>query len=228
MNSKYTVPEFSKDDVLFIYTIQHFTGFAPCLDNEMYSLACCMGNKKNGGMRATACKSFKKAQTEEKHVWILSIAGGNLSKDNSSEIDYQPGDMVYLARVDKIRTWPEYSRQYNDRNDAIYTDFDFINRTAVIRPNSQHNEKNINTDCALCSKNPENMKQIILSEHFYIFTSGVQLPSSPNLIHEGRPYSYKNNQIEDLRKGIDWEKAIYCYNTNIFKDVRTEKGQCGK
>jgi len=92
---------FNDNDIIFIYKEQHFNGFAPCLDNNKFLLACCKGNKKNGGMRVNACQKFNEKNDDNQNIWILSIAGKDIVKKNQnlSGNGYSEGDAIYLAKI---------------------------------------------------------------------------------------------------------------------------------
>ena len=72
--SKNTIKDY---DIIYIYKITSFNNFAPCFDNNTFSLACCKGNIKNGGMRRSICKRVDNETNI--NIWILGIAGKELN-----------------------------------------------------------------------------------------------------------------------------------------------------
>ncbi len=213
-----------KGDILFIYIEQWFTGFAPCFEKNIYSLACCMGRKDNGGMKATACK----LNSIGRNVWILSIAGKNIGKTekngrihNCTNITYSQNDMIYLAKVENTFTWEEYYEKYKGRRDAIYC---YNGETMECVNLIDHTINNAPTDCALKHKDYRNLKQILTSNHYYIFKSGNKLPD--NLV-KNRNGAYKKNNPELLRDYIKESSiAYFCKNPFIITDKF--KGGCKK
>lgn len=217
------------NDMLYIYVETWFSGFSPCFKDGMYSLACCMGNKKNGGMKASACKLSQKG-----NVWILSVAGKTINRTeknekmhNCSGIQYQPGDMIYLSKVDMCYTWPEYYNKYykTDRRDIIYR---FEGNKVICFKECDHTQENSMTDCALDHKDYRDIKQIITSKNYAVFNSGNKLPSS---LKGARGGCYKGNDISILKEYLINNKE--CFNSEVLKLLDTigdinycSKGSC--
>ncbi len=167
-------PCIADDDLIYAYKEQWLTGFAPCFDKDVYSLACCKGKKNGGGLRDLACKNFAKG----KNIWVLSIAGADIkaNENNKTGIDYNPGDMISIAKVTDVKSWKEYSTEFSvsERRDSIYF---YENGKMVWRANrySDHPDgKYIETDCETMVANYTEYKQILVSEEFYIFDAGYK------------------------------------------------------
>ena len=99
---KNVFPDIRKEDSVYTYKERAFTGFAPCFQNGIYSLACCKGAKNGKGMRQSVCKAVDEGKT----VWILAIAAWDIKRKdyNTSGILYEPGDAIYLAKIDHVCT----------------------------------------------------------------------------------------------------------------------------
>lgn len=208
------------EDKVFIYTETWFTGFAPCFDNNLYSLACCMGNKKNGGMKARACKKFEEEQAAN-NVWVLSVAGKDIAdgtKHNCSDIVYKRGDMICLAKVTNAYTWEEYYSRFAYRRDAIYK-FDVEKKTMICVKHKDHTQKNAATDCALNNRDFRNLKQIVISEQYVVFEGGHKLPQDLSAYRGGK----LNEDMTPLREYI-------CNNDSCIKYVcerpKFDQGRC--
>ena len=104
------------DDLVFTYKERAFNGFAPCFDNGVYSLACCKGARNGNSLRQNACEKFLSGKT----VWVLAIAAAKITDkgNNTSSIAYKHGDAIYLAKVDGVYTWKDYSDLHSDRKDS--------------------------------------------------------------------------------------------------------------
>lgn len=219
---KYILP--NKNDVLYIYIEQWFTGFAPCFDDNLYSLACCMGNINNGGMKASVCKNVNNG----KNVWVLSVAGQKINitekkgdEHNCSDICYSPYDMICLANVNDTYTWEEYYDKLKGRQDAIYR---YNNGKIECVDSSVHTIENAKRDCALNHKDSHNLKQIFTSEYYYIFKAGNKLPVE---LTKNRNYTYKNNNPELIQKFISKNNiAFFCENP--FDITIKQKGGCNQ
>lgn len=73
------------------------------------------------------CKPVKGNLTLKEHEaarW-LDIAACDIRRKNynKSGISYEPGDVIYLAKIDKVCTWEEYSTSsaYGKRRDSYYS-----------------------------------------------------------------------------------------------------------
>ena len=90
-----------KKTIVYIYVMTNDNGFAPCIDNNWLTLACCKGGKK-GGMRKSAKNDFSAGH----NVYLLGLCGKTLAtKAMKSEMEFLP---VYLAKIDKYIEMKEY------------------------------------------------------------------------------------------------------------------------
>ena len=190
-------------DLIYSYKEQWFTGFAPCFQNGIYSLACCKGNKKTGGMRHSVCENIESGNA----VWVISIAGRDIQSEmhNRSGIDYRSGDAIYLAKIIKALTLEEYSANYSERSDAIYL---FKNGTIIRNESSQDihmTEEDKRTDCTLelgwsQSKIFSQFKQIIMADEYYIFKPGCRVCDTSLDVRRGYTFlKGGKTRVEELR-----------------------------
>ena len=196
-----TYPYINEKDIIYTYKEQAFTGFAPCFQDGIYSLACCKGAKNGNGMRQSVCKSFESG----KNVWVMAIAACDIRQKNynKSGISYEPGDVIYLAKIDKVCTWSEYSTSsvYSKRRDSYYVIKD--GKVTWRKKIKDLHDEDINkeTDCGIgsCSSTGrtekdvfKNDKQILLAKEYYIFDKGQRLSEVADYetldVHRG--YSY--------------------------------------
>ena len=195
------IPNINSEDIIYTYKEQVFTGFAPCFQDGIYSLACCKGAMNGKGMRQSICKTIDSGKT----VWVMAIAGCDIkhSNNNTSGISYEPGDALYLARIDKICTWYEYSTldNYCKRKDSYYVLKDGMVDWRKIQDNLHSNEINKLTDCGIGLRNLKgrteadifkNDKQILLAKEYYVFDKGQRLSGVDvyKTIDVNRGYSY--------------------------------------
>lgn len=173
----------SKKDIVYIYKITSFNNFSPCFDDNIFSIACCKGNRKNGGMRRSICKLVE-SETNI-NVWILGISGKGLP-------DYTQNDVIYLAKVDKdkLYSWKEYSKMFRKRKDAIY---DFCdgkmirnNKNKYCHPDTCNNSY-LATDCGTSMPDYCNLKQIILTKEFVVFNPNTPIVKKYQVV---RGYKY--------------------------------------
>ena len=194
-------PIIKDNDIIYTYKEQVFTGFAPCFQDGIYSLACCKGAKNGNGMRQSVCKSFESG----KNVWVMAVAACDIRRKdyNISGIAYEPGDVIYLAKIDKVCTWSEYSTSsvYSKRRDSYYVLKD--GKVTWRKKEKDLHDKEINkkTDCGIgsCSSTRRteedvfiNDKQILLAKEYYVFDKGQRLSGVADYetldVHRG--YSY--------------------------------------
>ena len=100
---------------LYVYALTCDSNFAPCFDNDVFSLACCKGGK-NGGMRNSVKHTKDREDKRGENVYILGVCSKSLSKEAKKNLndnvdrDYKP---LFFARVDEC---VEYSDYYADNS----------------------------------------------------------------------------------------------------------------
>ncbi len=225
------------DDLVFSYKEDYFTGFAPCFEGGIYSLACCKGAKNGNSLRQTACKAFLAGRS----VWILAIASATFRDEghNKSQIEYSRGDAIYLAKVDGVYTWKEYSDSHANRSDSIY---ELRNGEITWRDNyhgSHRNEKDKATDCATSMKGMTpietfiNQEQILISREYYVFDKGCKIMGidaySPLEVFRGYSYAKdKEKRVESLRMFLEINHNFkYLTGQDPFKNTVSTSSKCG-
>lgn len=195
----------NKKDIIYIYKITSFANFAPCFDNNIFSLACCKGNIKNGGMRRSICKKVE--NKTDINIWILGIAGKELN-------NYNHNDIVYLAKVDNnnLYSWKDYSEKFHKRNDAIY---DYQNGE-MIRNNKNkkcHYSSCDNsyraTDCGVLMPNYCNVKQVVLAKEFNVFNSNTTIKKEYQVVRGYKCIVADEDIIKNISKA---EISFNCKN----------------
>ena len=163
-----------------------------------------------------------------KNVWVLSIAAGNIksSESNFSGILYEPGEVIYLAKIDKALTWGEYSTSdvYSKRNDSYYVIRDGKVDWRKKIGNWHTDQCDLEHDCGIgcCADNKtaeeifKNDKQILIAREYYIFDKGQRLSGIDEYkpLDVGRGYKYIENgkvsRASILRNFIEKNHAFYC------------------
>ena len=116
---------------VFMYRVPSDSGFAPCVDNGLLSLACCKGGQKNGthtGIRywigKGECRSkyieqqkFQSFNWAENQVYLLGIR-----KENYKNLPHYGKDtFLYIARITDVETMIDYFQHEGKmRTDGIY------------------------------------------------------------------------------------------------------------
>lgn len=245
----------ASNDIVFSYKEQFFTGFAPCFQSKKYSLACCKGNRKNGGMRVSVCSQMNSKDNIGKSIWVVSIAGSLIDKNghNTTSIEYRPNDVIYIAKINKKFTIKDYFEKYakKRRLDAIYSWNDeskeiVWNSNATWGGRGDHdpyengtlNEDYKKTDCSLEYPNMtqaeifSQLEQIVMADEYYIFNHGQKICEELNI---GRNYTYKKNGKEKRAEYLqDWLKehsnSIAFSNGSVpsspFFDASSRRGSC--
>ena len=97
------------DKIVFTYRLTNDTGFAPCVDNGLLTLACCKGGTKTvkRGLRYFIGRFFEENLQKDVEAYISGIYKNKL---------------LYIAKIDKVITMNEYfgKSEYKDRTDQIY------------------------------------------------------------------------------------------------------------
>ena len=68
------------DKIIFTYRLTHNTGFSPCADNGLLTLACCKGGTKTvkRGLRYFIRRFFEENLQKNVEVYISGIYAGKL------------------------------------------------------------------------------------------------------------------------------------------------------
>ncbi len=104
-----------------------------------------------------------------------------------NKIDYEPGDAIYLAKIDQICTWQEYStaKEFSHRKDSYYVlDHGKVKWSKNKEEGLHDKEADKVHDCALGPGNTKGRtaadvfrddKQILIAREYYVFDKGQQL-----------------------------------------------------
>lgn len=233
-------PQIKENDIIYTYKEQVFTGFAPCFQDGIYSLACCKGAKNGNSMR----KSVGRSLASGKNVWVMAIAACDIkqSNKNTSGIPYEPGDVIYLAKIDKVCTWYEYSTDdiYSKRKDSYYVLKNGKVEWRKKKTGLHTDEVNRLTDCGIGSCNStgrteedvfKNDKQILLAKEYYVFDKGQRLSGTEAYkaldVHRG--YSYiekgKSSRASVLKDFLKLNhRFLFTKGMNPFNNMEAAKG----
>ncbi len=94
---------------LYIYRMTADTGFAPCVDDKMLTLACCKGGWKNGTKTGV-------------RYWIGSKKHADYEHDDVYVLGTFHNKFLYLAKIKSVVDMKKYfsDRRYAERTDCIY------------------------------------------------------------------------------------------------------------
>ena len=196
-------------------------------------------------MRHSICNSFKTCNSNTS-IWVLAIAGSQieLPEHNLSKLKYKYGDMIYLAKINPtVYTLKEYSDLFPHRKDAIYT----LKSNKIIRipegENIHREEHDRLTDCSIEYYGKNNgykydsiifneLKQIIMSDEYYIFSPGYNITNT-SILNVKRGFQYKDNQnikrVEELKKYLQKCNMDFSYFSGDNPFINTsKKAGCSK
>lgn len=188
--------------VLYVYAMTHDSGFAPCIKDNLLSLACCKGGK-NGGMRTAAAKDFYSGN----EVWILGVCGAGLASSNNNR-RYNP---VYLAKIDKVIEMTEYfeaKNEYEGRND--HKAYRTVNGKLESQPENPHTHKDD-------QERDMNGKYVLLSNYFVYW--GEKCGESGLEIKDLYPAIFKGDGI---KKGIEEHYRGYLVDRDFSFDIESD------
>ncbi len=206
-----------ENTVLYVYAMTNDSGFAPCVQNNWLTLACCKGGKK-GGLRKSAANDFIKGSD----VWILGLCGKKLASDDKEKV-YMP---IYLARIDETILMTDYyadNGKCSGRKDNVYQ---VENEKLVPKKNNPHNQQDQEKDVG---------GQWVLASHNFVYW-GDKCGSSGKEIEVEFPSIFHTSPDDKKKKGIDEHYRGYMVDRNFVGFVESvEKwewfppsGQCNK
>lgn len=136
-----------KNKNVYCYLVAQDTGFAPCYDNSLFTLACCKPT-----IRKSIYKRFKDNNNLlNEGVYVIGVK----HEDAPDEKDEYKSRIVYIAKITQVLTFEEYfdDNNYESRADCIYKD---IKTEEVIE---LLNNKNSNLEEIKKEKNRMNKKE---------------------------------------------------------------------
>ena len=131
--------------IVYIYAMTNDSGFAPCVQKNWLTLACCKGGVR-GGMRRSAANEFLAGN----NVYLLGLCGKLLAREKA----YSP---VYFAKIDEVIDMKEYyadSGRSKGRADDVYKIIDGELHSKENNPHKTHylREKDKGGQYVLCSR----------------------------------------------------------------------------
>ena len=157
---------------VYLYRLKHFSGLAPCFDDDLFSLAVC----KPVIRRKVAELFFSSDYSEDKdEIWILGIVGSYLANRDKSFRKWN--DQIYfMAKVTDVKSFIDYFNDHNMRKDNLYiivshvtslssSDCYFLHRKGV-KAHDKQEEWERDFDI----KSSNKTKYVLLSDDFYFLS----------------------------------------------------------
>jgi hypothetical protein len=184
---------------LYIYRLTDDTGFAPCVENDLLSLACCKGGQiRNGKVINTGLRHRIGIQREADYtideVYILGI---------------YKSKMLYLAKVTNVVTMEEYfDGMSKGRTDDIYS---LVNGELV--RNKKLMDKNVHTEPDRIRKDIAGQYVVLSNDYVYLGSDAVSIEGIAKYyphFQETKKYFGKQAQeiVAECRKYQDGKKHI--------------------
>lgn len=219
---------------IYAYTIAYDTGFAPCISNDEFTLACCKSN-----LRYKIGEELLKNPKED--IYLFALCGKGLSKERKfgEEYFYSP---LYIAKIaETARTNEYFSILENGRRDQVYyCDENGEWNSLINNPHRKPAEKfnpvdEVNKDILyMPRKTSEPKLNYILKSSDYIYfgnnlTMRKELPKSVNKICEKLEKACRLNPMivytsEEEEEFITWYKKLKRTKTQAEKTDST--GSC--
>ena len=185
--------------IIFAYRLVSDTGFAPCVDNGMLTLACCKGGQiRNGRNILTGLRYHVGKHREQNHddeIYILGIYKNKL--------------LYYAMTTDIIKMTDYFSQakkaEYGKRKDHIYdTENGLLQRNSLL--------PHIHPKGSLQNDRDANGVYVIVSERFEYY--GVSAPPIPGAVLTFLP------KARDNKKYSDGDAAFEVINEYISDTVK--------
>lgn len=200
--------------VIYAYRLTVDSGLAPCVDDGLFTLACCKGGtktKKYAGMRHAIGK-YKESNKDD-NVYLLGIY-----KDT----------LLFFAEITEVVTMEKYySGRSKGRTDDIYK----LSEGGLVR-NSRHTSIHIHTDKDEIIRDIYG-KYVLISDHFSYFGCKSEL-IAPEVL-DVLPHGRKSRGHRCYLEGSEEFKRIMNYlEDKLYKGESPDphkpltKGGCGK
>ncbi len=172
---------------LYIYRMTDDTGFAPCVDNDLLTLACCKGGQIREGKIINTGLRYKIGSKKN---------GVDYSTDNVYILGTYKDKLLYVARVTDVVTMEEYySGMSKGRTDDIYS----LKKNVLVR-NDKLRKQNVHTDEGRIIRDIAG-KYVLISEDFvYLGKDAVRV----NLVEKNARFqetkTYTGDTAEEIVK----------------------------
>ena len=179
--------------VVYIYAMTNDSGFAPCVQGNWLTLACCKGGIR-GGMRKSAASEFFAGN----NVYLLGLCGKTLSRETA----FSP---IYFAKVDEVIAMEDY---YADggrsagRKDDVYK---VVNGELHSKPNNPHKTKDLH--------DKDRGGSYVLCSHQFTYWGNKRGESGHEI--EQRLYEV----FAGIRNRQSFRGHLACRNLNSFEEA---------
>lgn len=219
---------------IYTYTIAYDTGFAPCISNDEFTLACCKSN-----LRYKIGEELLKNPNE--NIYLFALCGKGLSKERKLEEEYFYSPL-YIAKItETVRTNEYFSVLENGRRDQVYYCGENGEWSSLINnPHRKPSEKfdpvdEVNKDILYMPRKTSKPKlnYVLKSTDYIYFGNNLmmrkELPKSVNKICEKIEKACRSNPMivytsEEEEEFITWYKKLKRTKTQIEKTE--SKGSC--
>ena len=99
-----------KKSIVYVYRLSVDTGFAPCVEAGLLTLACCKGGQLRKGKTINTGLRY----------WIGSKKHADYEKDDVYILGTFKDKFLYLAKIDEVKEMTEYFSSESKRTDMIY------------------------------------------------------------------------------------------------------------
>ena len=166
---------------LFIYRVKNDTGFAPCIDNNLLTLACCKGGQ---------IRKSKVIKTGLRYVIGTKKNGVDYENNSVYILGTYNDKLLYLAKITNVITMLEYYKTIGKtRTDGIYS----VENNVLVR-NEFLRDKNIHTSVESIKRDIAGEYVLISNDFLYLGKDTVFIDivkeKNPNK-QETKPYQGK-------------------------------------
>ena len=105
---------------VYSYRIVTFGEYAPCRDNDFFTLAICKSTMRRViGKRLTIDSHFDK---DKDSIWVVGIVGSAMAHNPEYKDYNEAGQILYVAKINEVIDYGDYfsSDEYSGRKDRIY------------------------------------------------------------------------------------------------------------
>lgn len=105
---------------VYSYRIVTFGKYAPCFDNDFFTLAICKSTMRRViGKRLTIDPHFDKGKDS---IWVVGIVGSTMAHNPEYKDYNEAGQILYVAKINEVIDYGDYfsSDEYSGRKDRIY------------------------------------------------------------------------------------------------------------
>lgn len=201
-------------NVVLVYRVATDSGFSPCVDNDLFTLSCCKGGRKDG------------TQTGIRYWVGQKNKGYDWEKDDVYVVGTYCDCLLFYANITDVMEMTEYYSSNVERKDGIYCCQKGLDGESILQRNNRYKSVHPKEDTDQYIRDISG-KYVLLSKKFlYLGRNKISLDALPFNKNFPKGQEAKTFKNEDADMIVDF---LISLGTGVCGIPHTKmKGECIK